>query len=34
MSKAQLAADTREPTRYIDKQEAIRHLIHAAVRLI
>jgi len=34
MSEAHLAADTREPTRYIDKQEAIRHLIHAAIRLM
>ena len=34
MSEEDLAADTRVPDRYMDKQEAIRHLIHAAIRLV
>jgi hypothetical protein len=34
MSEEELAADTRVPDRYMDKQEAIRHLIHEAIRLM
>jgi hypothetical protein len=31
MTKADLADDTRTPRRWIDKQQATRHLIHSAI---
>ena len=34
MSEAASNDDTREPRRWIDKQEAIRHLMHTSIRLI
>lgn len=34
MSDTASSKDGREPRRYLDKQEAIRHLIHASIRLI
>ncbi|MGC2221542.1 MAG: hypothetical protein WA624_03825 [Methylocella sp.] len=34
MSNPPLDQDTREPRRWLDKQEAARHLIHTAIRLI
>ncbi len=34
MSNAALDQDTREPRRRLDKQQAVRHLIHTAIRLI
>jgi hypothetical protein len=34
MTKADLPDDTRTPRRWIDKQQATRHLIHSAIRLI
>jgi hypothetical protein len=34
VSDPDFIADARAPDRYMDKQEAIRHLIHAAIRLV
>lgn len=34
MSETDLKDDDREPRRWMDKREAVRHLLHAAIRLI
>lgn len=34
MRKNGISGDGRKPRRHIDKQEAIRHLLHAAIRLV
>ena len=34
ISEDALDEDTREPRRWIDKQEAVRHLVHTSIRLV